>query len=169
MSRPPQKSRHAEVVTTNGLKTPCRDFLEKTPFLWRFWTSLASFTPHRFDLAPEFAVPSLSGITIQSVLPSCNAPAVDRNFRAVGPTAEAADRPRSLSLCRPDPLHPITRPEHEAVIRIKKPMQAPAILQNRGAKAAQQLCKARDADPRAFQGWTFDSNLYGAKSVKDAL
>jgi len=55
------------------------------------------------------------------------------------------------------------------VIRIKKPTQAPAILQNRGARATLQLCHEHDFDPAAHKGWSFDSSLYGAKSVKTLL
>jgi uncharacterized protein (TIGR02646 family) len=55
------------------------------------------------------------------------------------------------------------------VIRIKKPTQAPAILQNRGVKALRQLCVQYDADHEAHKGWLFDPNIYGAKSVKNLL
>jgi uncharacterized protein (TIGR02646 family) len=55
------------------------------------------------------------------------------------------------------------------VIRIKKPTQAPAVLQSRGSKATQQLCAEYDGDPRSRRRWKFDSKLYGAKSVKAAL
>jgi hypothetical protein len=55
------------------------------------------------------------------------------------------------------------------VIRIKKPKRAPAILRKRGVKAARQFRKQHDADPDTHKGWSFDSGIYGAKSVKNAL
>jgi uncharacterized protein (TIGR02646 family) len=55
------------------------------------------------------------------------------------------------------------------VIRINKPTQAPAILRHRGDKAARRYREQYDADPEAHNGWFFDSSLYGAKSVKNAL
>ncbi len=55
------------------------------------------------------------------------------------------------------------------MIRIKKPKQAPDILRKRGVKAARQFREQYDADPEAHKGWSFDSGIYGAKSVKNAL
>jgi uncharacterized protein (TIGR02646 family) len=55
------------------------------------------------------------------------------------------------------------------VILIKKPTTAPAILQNRGTKATQQICDQYEADPSAPKRWKFDSRLYAAKTVKTAL
>jgi uncharacterized protein (TIGR02646 family) len=55
------------------------------------------------------------------------------------------------------------------VIRIRKPKLAPAILRERGVKAARLFCKQYDADPETHKGWTFNSGIYGAKSVKNAL
>ncbi len=55
------------------------------------------------------------------------------------------------------------------MIQIKKPMQAPAILQDRGVKAARQFREQYEADPETYRGWSFDSGIYTAKSVKIAL
>jgi uncharacterized protein (TIGR02646 family) len=55
------------------------------------------------------------------------------------------------------------------VIRVKKPKRAPDILRTRGVKAARQLRKQYDAEPESHKGWSFDSGIYGEKSVKDAL
>jgi uncharacterized protein (TIGR02646 family) len=62
------------------------------------------------------------------------------------------------------------------VIRIKKPEQAPAILKNRGREATRQLCEQYDSSPvaykkgaKSFTSGDFDSDIYGAKSVKQAL
>ena len=64
----------------------------------------------------------------------------------------------------------------EAVIRIKKPKQAPAILRTRGGQATTQLCENYDSSSgdykngtRSFTSRDFDSTLYGAQSVKNAL
>jgi uncharacterized protein (TIGR02646 family) len=58
------------------------------------------------------------------------------------------------------------------VIRIKSP-QAPSILKNRGANETQRLCNLYDASPVDYQDGSkkldFDSSLYAAKSVKNAL
>jgi uncharacterized protein (TIGR02646 family) len=52
------------------------------------------------------------------------------------------------------------------MIRVAKPGQAPAILRNRGQRTT-------EADRRAFENgertFKFDSSIYGAKSVKNAL
>ena len=62
------------------------------------------------------------------------------------------------------------------MIRIKKPEQVPAILQKRGREATRRLCEQYDSSPdayrsgaKAFASRDFDSGIYGAKSVKDAL
>jgi uncharacterized protein (TIGR02646 family) len=59
------------------------------------------------------------------------------------------------------------------VIRVVKPAQPPAILRNRGRATTQALCDAFDAAPQDFldgvKTFAFDSSLYGAKSVKNAL
>jgi uncharacterized protein (TIGR02646 family) len=59
------------------------------------------------------------------------------------------------------------------VIRIKKPTLAPAILLNRGDRAARQLCELYGSDPKAYRDgskrFDFDASLYRAKSVKFAL
>jgi uncharacterized protein (TIGR02646 family) len=55
------------------------------------------------------------------------------------------------------------------VIRINKPAQAPLILRDRGVRATRSLCQQYDADREPCKEWSFDSGLYGAKSVKNAL
>jgi uncharacterized protein (TIGR02646 family) len=55
------------------------------------------------------------------------------------------------------------------VIRIKRPKKAPAVLQNRGHEATRTLCEARDVVPETYENWTFNSKIYGAKSVKASL
>ena len=44
------------------------------------------------------------------------------------------------------------------MIRIKKPIKPPAILQTRGEKAIKELGEQYDADPELYKGWTFDSS-----------
>jgi uncharacterized protein (TIGR02646 family) len=59
------------------------------------------------------------------------------------------------------------------MIRVTKPAQAPAILRNRGRTATEALCAAYDLSPEEYANglilFEFDSGLYGAKSVKNAL
>jgi uncharacterized protein (TIGR02646 family) len=62
------------------------------------------------------------------------------------------------------------------VIRIKKPEQAPAILQNRGREATRQLCEQYDSSldaykngEKSFASDDFDSDIYGATAVKQSL
>jgi uncharacterized protein (TIGR02646 family) len=62
------------------------------------------------------------------------------------------------------------------VIRIKKPVPALVILQKRGREATRRLCEQYDSSPEAykkgaksFTSRAFDSGIYGAKSVKNAL
>ena len=55
------------------------------------------------------------------------------------------------------------------MIRINKPAEAPVILQNRGVKATSLFREQYDLDPKAYKNWKFDSRIYGAKSVKNAL
>jgi hypothetical protein len=62
------------------------------------------------------------------------------------------------------------------VIRIRKPEQVPAILQERGRQARRRLCRRYDRFPdaykngkKSFASRDFDSGIYGAKSVKRAL
>ncbi len=62
------------------------------------------------------------------------------------------------------------------MIRIKKSKRAPAILGTRGRQATKRLCEQYDASPedyrngtRSFTSRDFDSDIYGAPSVKDAL
>lgn len=61
------------------------------------------------------------------------------------------------------------------MIRVVKPEQPPAILRNRGRTATRALCDAFDATPQDYLDGVktfaseFDSGLYGAKSVKNAL
>ena len=62
------------------------------------------------------------------------------------------------------------------MIRIKKPKQPPAILRTRGRQATKRLCKSYDCSPAAYKSGKksfasrdFDSSVYGAASVKNAL
>ena len=55
------------------------------------------------------------------------------------------------------------------MIRIKKPIKPPAIFQTKGEKAIKELGEQYDANSDAYKGWTFDSRIYGATSVKTAL
>ncbi len=55
------------------------------------------------------------------------------------------------------------------MIRINKPTKAPVILRNRGVKAASLFRHQYDLDPETHKNWSFDSGIYGAKSVKNAL
>ena len=52
------------------------------------------------------------------------------------------------------------------MIRIIKPSQAPAILNGRGAQECQILCDAYESGVTEFE---FDREIYGHKTVKDAL
>jgi uncharacterized protein (TIGR02646 family) len=52
------------------------------------------------------------------------------------------------------------------MIRVIKPEQAPRILRERGQRTTEQNQSAFEAGTRTFE---FDSSLYGAKSVKNAL
>jgi uncharacterized protein (TIGR02646 family) len=52
------------------------------------------------------------------------------------------------------------------MIRVRKPEQAPAILRNRGQRTTEADCRAFVNGGRVFQ---FDSSIYGATSVKNAL
>ncbi len=59
------------------------------------------------------------------------------------------------------------------MIRIKKPARVPAILRKRGTATKKRLCKLYDSDPEAYKSgetsFTFDSHIYGHRTVKDAL
>ena len=59
------------------------------------------------------------------------------------------------------------------MIRICKPTQPPAILKKRGYQETQGLCNIYDASPKEYHEgsftFEFDSGLYAAKSVKNAL
>lgn len=66
------------------------------------------------------------------------------------------------------------------MVKIEKSAAAPAVLMTRGKQAIQDLCALYETDPAAFhsdmgmpekkiQEFTFDSSLYGHKSVKDQL
>jgi uncharacterized protein (TIGR02646 family) len=62
------------------------------------------------------------------------------------------------------------------VIRIKRPKQVPATLRTQGREAKRRLCRRYDRSPEAYKNGKksfasrdFDSDIYGAKSVKDAL
>ncbi len=59
------------------------------------------------------------------------------------------------------------------MIRVAKPIQAPAILRNRGANETTENCDKFDADPELYRDGTktfdFKSSIYGAKSVKNKL
>jgi len=59
------------------------------------------------------------------------------------------------------------------VIRIKKPKLAPKILNTKGKKKTQTLCKAYTKNSKAYDSsqkkFDFDSNIYGHKTVKAAL
>jgi hypothetical protein len=52
------------------------------------------------------------------------------------------------------------------MIRVTKPEQAPRILRERGQRTTEANQQAFENGERSFD---FDSSLYGAKSVKDAL
>jgi uncharacterized protein (TIGR02646 family) len=52
------------------------------------------------------------------------------------------------------------------MIRVTRPEQAPRILRERGQRTTEQNQSAFEAGTRTFE---FDSSLYGAKSVKNAL
>ena len=59
------------------------------------------------------------------------------------------------------------------MIRVAKPIQAPAILRNRGADETAHIRAQFDADPESYRNGTktfdFKSSIYGAKSVKNKL
>ncbi len=59
------------------------------------------------------------------------------------------------------------------MIRVAKPIQAPALLRNRGADETAENCDKFDADPESYRDGTktfdFNSSIYGAKSVKNKL
>ena len=59
------------------------------------------------------------------------------------------------------------------MIQITKPSRAPAILRDRGSRETAENCVEYDRDPDAFKDgsrkFNFNSKIYGAKSVKNAL
>ena len=59
------------------------------------------------------------------------------------------------------------------MIQITKPSRAPAILRDRGSTETAENCVEYDRDPDAFKDgsrkFNFNSKIYGAKSVKNAL
>ena len=59
------------------------------------------------------------------------------------------------------------------MIRVRKPSQAPRILRERGEATTDSNCSAFDSSPDDYlngnKTFEFDSSLYGAKSVKNAL
>lgn len=59
------------------------------------------------------------------------------------------------------------------MISVDKPSQPPAILRNRGRATTASNCTDYNRDPSAYlngnKTFTFKSNIYGAKSVKNAL
>ena len=59
------------------------------------------------------------------------------------------------------------------MIRIRKPSRAPRILRERGKTTTDADCSAFDISPNDYlngnKTFDFDSSIYGAKSVKNAL
>ena len=59
------------------------------------------------------------------------------------------------------------------MIQVNKRKHVPAVLRKRGAKATRRMAADYDADPKSFRNgsrkFDFDSSVYAAKSVKNAL